>query len=764
MGKNLQFKVSSALKNIIGSDLINDDLIAIFELVKNSYDAHATKVEITFENIYSDNAKIIIKDNGKGMNYDDLVKKWLFVAYSAKKEGTEEDSYDYRDEIKLKRAYAGAKGIGRFSCDRLGGELYLETIKNEENTKVETLLTEWDKFEEDLKEEFVNISVIHETIPISNYKTKHGTILEISNLKSNWNKEKFLHLKNALAKLINPNTQFEQDEFTVELIVPDELESDKKETEYHNTVNGEIQNLIFETIDLKTTKIISEVSSKKENKITTRLFEAGHLVYEIIEKNTFENLYNVNLELYYLNQSAKATFSRRMKMQPVQYGHLLVYKNGIRVYPYGERGEDPFKFDNRKAQGYNRFIGTREQIGFISIYDTKNEINDQLRETSSRGDGLMRTTAYLQLEEWLLITLRRLEKFVVDIVNWGNDLSEDEFIKLPELKKKEELRKLIESLTKSKGLISFDLSEDIINILEEKSSKTVKSNLSKIIKDVKDGNFNPNDLAEDIKSEMKRLEHLEKITKEAQESEFEKTKENIKISGQLEIEKKKGAFQGALIGTDKERIIGLQHQIYHSSSRVSRNIKLLLKHLGVENIDAKTKKYLKIISLEASKINSIANFVTKSNFNLKASEIEIDIIDFIRDYITEIYLIDDNVIDVDLSIDFIHKYSGEYILEFRPLEVTTIFDNIISNSEKAKAKNIRIEFSKKNERLQINILDNGKGIALENIDKVFEMGYSTTNGSGIGLFQAHDIVTNNLNGEITISSEENKQTLIQIII
>ena len=160
MQKPLQFKISSALKNIIGSDLINDDYIAVFELVKNSYDAHATRVEIIFENIYSKNAKIIIKDNGKGMNYDDLTNKWLFVAYSAKKEGTEEDSYDYRDKIKVKRAYAGAKGIGRFSCDRLGGELYLETVKDEKNPKVETLLTEWDKFEGNLKEELL-ISVLY---------------------------------------------------------------------------------------------------------------------------------------------------------------------------------------------------------------------------------------------------------------------------------------------------------------------------------------------------------------------------------------------------------------------------------------------------------------------------------------------------------------------------------------------------------------------------------------------------------------------------
>jgi len=91
--------------------------------------------------------KLSSKDNGKGMSYDDLINKWLFVAYSAKKEGTEEDSFDYRNRITVKRAYAGAKGIGRFSCDRLGSLLYLETKKDGLDSKVESLLTDWNKFE-----------------------------------------------------------------------------------------------------------------------------------------------------------------------------------------------------------------------------------------------------------------------------------------------------------------------------------------------------------------------------------------------------------------------------------------------------------------------------------------------------------------------------------------------------------------------------------------------------------------------------------------
>ncbi len=756
----LQFKISSALKNIIGSDLISDDFIAVFELVKNSYDAHATKVEITFENIYSNNAKIIIKDNGKGMNYDDLINKWLFVAYSAKREGTEEDSYDYRDKIKVKRAYAGAKGIGRFSCDRLGGELYLETIKDEPNSKVETLLTQWDKFEGNLKEEFVNISVLHETIPKSNYGIKKGTVLEISNLKSEWSKSKFLELKNALAKLINPNTQVEEDEFTIELIVPDELKNDQKETEYHNTVNGEIQNLIFETLEIKTTKIVSKVLGKDKKQIETSLIEGGKLVYKIIEENKYENLFNVDCELYFLNHSAKLTFKKRMGVDSVSYGHIFVYKNGLRIYPYGDRYEDPLKMDNRKAQGYNRYLGTRETLGYISI----NEPNDELRETSSRGDGLIKSKPYFELVDWFYDNLKRLEKYIIDITDWGNDLSNEDYIKLDSKGQREAIENLVANLTKSKGIISFEVAPEIFEIIDKKQEKSTKNTLTKIKKQLESEDNDKNAIVESISKIEKNLDELKKSTEEAGEEALDSLIKNEELESNLETEKKKGAFQGALIGTDKERIVGLQHQIYHSSSRVTRNLKLLIKHLSPKNLDIKTQKYIKTISLEASKISSIANFVTKANFNLKASEIKTDLVDFIKDYVNELYLLEDKVIDTSMDIIIEDDFKGEFIKEFRPLEITTIIDNLISNSEKAKATTIRLNFSNKKSSLLISFVDNGKGIPQKHLNNVYDLGFTTTNGSGIGLFQVKDLVKNSLKGDIDIESEEKKGTSIKITI
>lgn len=755
--KTLQFKISSALKNIIGSDLISDDFIAVFELVKNSYDAHATKVEITFEDIYSENAKIIIRDNGKGMNYDDLIHKWLFVAYSAKKEGTEEDSYDYRDKIKVKRAYAGAKGIGRFSCDRLGGELYLETIKDEENSKVETLLTEWDKFEGNLKEEFVNISVLHETIPKSNYNLEHGTVLEISSLKSEWSKSKFIELKNSLAKLINPNTQVEEDEFTIELIVPDEVNNDQKETDYSKIVNGEIQNLIFETLDIKTTKITSKVRDREKNTIETSLIEGGKLVYKIIEENKYENLFNVDCELYFLNHSAKLTFKKRMGVDSVSYGHIFVYKNGLRIYPYGNRYEDPLRMDNRKSQGYNRYLGTRETLGYISI----NEPNDDLRETSSRGDGLIKSKPYFELVNWFYDSLKRLEKYIIDITDWGNELSNEDYIKLDSQNQQEAIENLIESLTKSKSILSFEVAPEIFEIIDRKQEKSTKNTLTKIKKQLENDDYDKEKIVDSISKIEKNLDELKATAEEASEEALDSLIKNEELETNLEIEKKKGAFQGALIGTDKERIVSLQHQVYHSSGRIHRNIKLLIRHLGIENLDEKSQKHIAVISRETTKINSIAKFITKANFSLTASEIEVDLVNFIEDYINEVYLFEDKIIDTKMSIS-INTNDLELEKIFRPLEITTLVDIFISNSEKAKATEIDFSFKVLKKKLYLFVSDNGKGISENHLESIFDLGFTTTSGSGIGLFQAKEIVNSDLGDEIIVEKTSKEGTTFRI--
>lgn len=767
MQNELNFKISSALKNIIGRDLINDDFIAVFELVKNAYDAHASEVDIIFERDDISFKKIIISDNGKGMNYSDLINKWLFVAYSAKKEGTEEDNYEYRDKIKVKRAYAGAKGIGRFSCDRLGSNLYLESIKDEENAKIEALITDWEKFDNDLNDEFVNISVLHETLNNSSYQKDKGTVLEITNLRSDWNRDKLLKLKSALAKLINPNTQNDEDRFRINLIVESEKVKDqelreaglkKKKSEeaiYNEIVNGEVKNLIFETLDFKTTKIVSKVSSST---ISTELFEGGKLVYKIVEHNTNLHLIDVDFTIYYLNQSAKSTFSRRMGLQPVEYGHIFVYKNGLRIYPYGERGEDPLKMDNRKAQGKARYIGTRESIGYIEI----NGENSNLVETSSRGDGLIKTYAYNELYEWFYTTLRRLERYVVEVSDWGKDLSEDDYINLDESQKVLALQNIVQKLARSQNLISIEYADDLFEILEEKEENSAKKILEEIKEKVNNKDFNKDEIISSVKKIEKKISDLQINKEEAEEETLKTLIENEKLNSQIESEKKKNLWTNSIIGTDKEKIIALQHQIFHSSGRINRNIGLLLKQLkNIEDFE-KYNKFISVISLESAKINSIANYITKANFNLKATEISEDLVEFIIGYINEIYLSDDKVIDLSMDIDITNQEDIYYKSKFIPLEITTLFDNFINNSEKSKATKFEISFNISEENIIISLFDNGKNyIPDEDYDKIFELGYSTTDGSGIGLFQANEIVKK-LKGNINVQSVKNEGTTFKI--
>lgn len=216
MKKKGWFKVSSEIKNILGRDLITDSNIAVLELVKNSYDAYAKRVTITF-----DNDSLIISDDGKGMTENDIINKWLLLAYSAKKDNTEDS--DYRN--KIKRKYAGAKGIGRLSCDRLGSQLIL-TTKSVNDSHVIEMTIDWHEYELNPQLEFDRIPVSYQTLDYTDkISTATGTVLQITGLHDSWTTEDILSLRKSLEKLINPFNG--ADDFEIMFIVPSEVENDK---------------------------------------------------------------------------------------------------------------------------------------------------------------------------------------------------------------------------------------------------------------------------------------------------------------------------------------------------------------------------------------------------------------------------------------------------------------------------------------------------------------------------------------------------------
>ncbi|WP_298691791.1 ATP-binding protein [uncultured Sulfuricurvum sp.] len=765
----MEFRISSELKNIIGKDLIINDEVAIFELVKNAYDAHATRVDITFEK-----DKIIIQDNGKGMDLNDIENKWLFVAYSAKKDNTEDKELkedtryqDYRDKINLKRGFAGAKGIGRFSCDRLGSKLKLISRKVS-SSDFHQLNVDWDDFEQDAQNDFINIQVEYSSPKTVPYDLQQGVILEISQLHTKWGDKQIQLLKRSLGKLINPfevNTVSNNFQIYIKSI--------------DSMFPVPVVNEIIKVLTMKTTRIDVAI---KEGYIITSLSDRGTLIYKIGEKSHYKHLKNSSATLLYLNQKAKHNFSSVMGVAPLRFGHVLLFNNGFRVYPYGEENDDSFGINTRHQQGHSRYFATRNIIGSINI----NEYSNQFKEKSSRDSGLIATEGYLELEEffWEKV-LKRLEKYVVGI-QWeldgiirDRDNESENLTVLNTLESKSKIIHLIKKLADAPDVKIFEFASDFLNILQEKNDLTdpIVKNLIDIAR--KSNNAELLDEIDKIKNQMNGLSQqkneLEKIlyeveekntvlfqenklVKEALNSEKEKV---VVVSQALEQQMKRNIFQSSIIGMEKEQILGLQHQIDHSSSRIIRNVNLFTKSFDINTLTEKQKKYISVILHEAEKIASISKFVTKANFNLTATDVPVDIISFIREYINELYLSDKKIIDSDIEILNIGSTADKYNMTIRPLEITTLIDNLIQNADKAGAKKIVFKCNIDAGELVLHIEDNGKGILKENIGHIFELGYTTTDGSGIGLFNILSTVKR-MKGTIDVDSEVGKGTIFII--
>lgn len=744
----MEFRISAELKNIIGQDLIVNDQVAIFELVKNSYDAHATRVDI----IFAEN-KITIKDNGKGMSLDDLKNKWLFVAYSAKKDKQEDeelksdDRYkDYRNKIDLKRGFAGAKGIGRFSADKIGENLKLIT-KNVKASNAHQLNVNWKDFENDSQKEFIKIGVKHTPLPSSDYQDlSHGVILEISNLKSKWDDDKIETLKKSLSKLINPlEINPQSNNFQIYI------------TTQNSNVSEPISNDLVDILTLKTTKLEITITKKI---IKSELTDRGILIYSIEEDNNCQHLKDTSIILLYLNTKAKVNFTRLMKVKAVNFGNIMLYNNGFRVYPYGEPDDDSLGIDRRHQQGHSRYLSTRNLIGSINV----NEYSDEFKEKTSRDSGLIETNGYNELYDvfWNK-SLKRLEKYVVS-VQWSldeiirnEDGNSDNFSILDNTISQSKIIEIITNLVSRDKVKIKNFDANLVNLFnQQKPSEIIVSKLSKIAYDT-----NNQELIDKI-NETKKV--VKKLTKDNESLEREVIKEQARaeqLNKKLETEKKQSIFQRSLIGTEKEQILGLQHQIKHSSSRINRNTKLLLKSFDTP-LTERQKKYISVIIAETAKVNSIANFVTKANFNMTTKEIKVDLVAFIKEYIKELYLSNGKIIDKLKTELNVTTLGNEFILKIRPLEITTLIDNFIQNSKKANAKNIHFKLNVKNDIFDMLVVDDGNGIQKDNIDKIFDFGFTTTNGSGMGLSSVKKTIDDMYNADISVKSIQGKETTFHI--
>ena len=110
---------------LLGDELIRDPNIAIFELVKNAYDADASYARVDMANVHDRHlGNIVVSDDGTGMDWDTLTGVWLEPGTDFRKR---QRSDERRRSAKFDRLPLGEKGVGRFAAGKLGDHVTLVT-------------------------------------------------------------------------------------------------------------------------------------------------------------------------------------------------------------------------------------------------------------------------------------------------------------------------------------------------------------------------------------------------------------------------------------------------------------------------------------------------------------------------------------------------------------------------------------------------------------------------------------------------------------
>lgn len=389
MEQFLHFSASTSVKNLFGRGLVTDQVAAVFELVKNSYDADATEVEIVFSNLDTDSASLTIRDNGSGMDLFDIETKWMVIGTDSKKDTMYSPIYN--------RPLNGDKGIGRFSVDRLGSFLHMEAQKRGD---LDRLLVDfdWAVFDGESR----NISEID--IPYkkeAGLARKHGVTLTITGLRDYWNDTKLRELYRNLRQFKSPFSQ--EDNFRVYISAPQygynkrEVTVEKLEGVSSLWVSAEITDTNPEIIQITVNK--------------------DGLEYETTQSNIF-SFGRIKAQIFMFNQGDKIRFVNRYSLRVREYGNIRLYRDSFRVYPYGEADNDWLDIDRRQSQGMMRFLGTRDLIGYVQI---SKKLNPNLIPLTNR-QGLENNDAFQQLRTFVVeICIKTLESYYFDKIKKGKN-------------------------------------------------------------------------------------------------------------------------------------------------------------------------------------------------------------------------------------------------------------------------------------------------------------------------------------------------------
>jgi len=378
MNEVLFFESSTNLKDLVGRRLVTNKISALFELVKNSFDADADEVKVIID---EDNDLLIISDDGDGMSLQDIKDKWMVIGTDNKK------GSNYTPKG---RPLNGEKGIGRFSVDRLGKHLKLSSTRLDMEEKVQ-MGFDWELFE-DQRETKLNEVPIAYTYQKKSYKK--GVILEISGLRDLWTESEVKNLEKRLRGLLSPFSDLNTYPFKIIL--------DCKKYGFFNKVLQP-----YELSEISSLWIEAEIPIETPEKIFITLYRNGAVIEEQELTNSYE-FGPVKTVIYSFDKGDKTSFHSKFKENVKDFGNIRIYRDFFQIFPYGEINNDWLDLEPRKSQGHFRYLGIRDMVGYIQIF---REHNPKFIDATNR-QGLEENSALSELRHFISkVVLPKLEEY-----------------------------------------------------------------------------------------------------------------------------------------------------------------------------------------------------------------------------------------------------------------------------------------------------------------------------------------------------------------
>lgn len=424
MTKSVPFRVQSHVLKLLGDELIGHDRLAVFELVKNSYDADATIVDVTL-NLNAAVPTIVVSDDGFGMSADTIETAWLEIGTDSKR------SKSARPRSPMGRLPLGEKGVGRLAVQKLGEKLKL-TTRQDGQSEYEFAIN-WTALIDSARYLGDGLQVeIRENSPPNIFGHRHGTRVEIAGLhREQWTRREIRDLYRLISSLNNPFDEAKS--FTVNLHLPGREEEIEGLPTLQQMLESAVWNFDFSldesglltwNYSFTPPRFKGLIGRKTNASEKLQLLEPDEddLPVEVGQSRQKRDdrifLQSDDLKGIGAIEGAFHAFHRRDEIlkasgAPQQLKKWLdnqtgvrVYRDNIRVFNYGEPGEDWLGLDARRINRPAGKLGTQSVIAQIALSLAS---SSSLKEKTNR-EGFDDNEAFHRLRRIVLSIFDRFQR------------------------------------------------------------------------------------------------------------------------------------------------------------------------------------------------------------------------------------------------------------------------------------------------------------------------------------------------------------------